>query len=135
MILQVGVKAFLVNQEGKILFLLRSSKYGWEAGKWDLPGGRIEPGSTLMENLKRELKEETELELTSEPVLVAAQDILKYKDKHIVRLTYTAHTEGEPKLDGLEHTEYRWVSPEDMAKMEDLDDYVKTLLDLKRVVI
>ena len=53
MILQVGVKIFLKNKEGKFLLLKRSSeKYKGTKGSWDIVGGRIDIGSKLMENLK-----------------------------------------------------------------------------------
>jgi len=88
--LQVGVKALLKNKEGKYLLLRRSpEKYRELGGTWDIVGGRIDPGSMLIENLKREIKEETSLDLQEEPKLVAAQDILRNSNTHVVRLTYT----------------------------------------------
>lgn len=129
MILQVGVKVVLKNPEGKILLLRRAEgKYSKVVGSWDIPGGRIDPGTTLSENLNRELKEETGLIPASKPLLMAAQDILNFEDRHVVRLTYVARTEGEPTLDGLEHSEYQWVTFEELSKKEDLDVYVKELL-------
>ena len=51
-ILQVGVKALLQNKEGKYLLLRRSKeKYKEVEGEWDIVGGRINPGSDLLENL------------------------------------------------------------------------------------
>jgi len=50
-ILQVGVKALLQNSEGKYLLLRRSlEKYPEIKGRWDIVGGRIDPGSILIEN-------------------------------------------------------------------------------------
>lgn len=52
--LQVGVKIFLKNKDGKYLLVKRSpEKYKNVRGDWDIVGGRIEMGSTLIENLKR----------------------------------------------------------------------------------
>ncbi len=127
--LQVGVKALLRNEEGKYLLLQRSSeKYPEVDAKWDIVGGRIEPGTPLIDNLKREIKEETGLELELEPLLVAAQDILRVPGRHVVRLTYWGTIEGEPKLDG-DHTEFGWFTKEEMRKLENLDIYFKELLD------
>jgi ADP-ribose pyrophosphatase YjhB (NUDIX family) len=126
--LQVGVKALLKNNDGKILLLKRSEeKYGKTKGSWDIPGGRIDPGSELMANLKREIDEETKLMLTSEPQLIAAQDIMP-PERHIVRLTYTAHTEGEPVLDLSESTDYRWVTFDELVAEAELDAYVRQLI-------
>jgi len=130
-ILQVGVKAFLKNKEGKYLLLHRSSeKYKGTKGSWDIVGGRIDPGSPLLENLKREVTEETQLRITSEPKLIYAQDIIiKEKGCHIVRLTYTALTDGEPILDISENIEFRWLTIDELKKQEDLDIYVKEILE------
>src|SRR3989338_2838916 len=126
--LQVGVKVLLKNSEGKHLLLKRSDKKYPEVGpKWDIVGGRINPGTSLLENLKREVREETGLELSDEPKLIAAQDILR-GDKHVVRLTYTASIAGEPKLNS-DHTEFGWFTMEEMKHLENLDNYFSELLD------
>lgn len=129
-ILQVGVKAFLKNTEGKFLLLKRNpEKYNNTKGSWDLSGGRIELGTSLIENLQREIKEETILTVISVPQLIYAQDILHYENKHVVRLTYVANCEGEIILDTTENTEYKWLTLEEMKRQEDLDQYVKEILD------
>jgi ADP-ribose pyrophosphatase YjhB (NUDIX family) len=129
--LQVGVKAFLRNKDGKYMLLHRSlEKYKGTKGSWDIVGGRIDPGSSLLENLKREITEETRLKIISEPKLICAQDIiLTGKECHIVRLTYTASADGEPILDTSENVEFRWLNIDDLKKQEDLDIYVKEILE------
>ena len=147
-ILQVGVKILLKNTEGKFLLLRRNPlKYPEVGPKWDIVGGRINSGSRLLENLKREIKEETGLSLSATPKLVAAQDILvhRYTDsadnkdksinninKHVVRLTYIGEIEGEPIIDG-EHTEAKWFTAEEIKNLDSavLDSYFKELLQNK----
>jgi ADP-ribose pyrophosphatase YjhB (NUDIX family) len=134
--LQVGVKVLLKNKEGKFLLLRRNPKKYPEVGpKWDIVGGRIEPGTTLMENLKREVFEETKLELLSEPKLVAAQDILKVADRHVVRLTYISNIDGDPKLDG-DHMDAGWFTADEIKEMDVgvLDSYFKELVDRGMVI-
>lgn len=130
--LQVGVKALLKNSQGKYLLLRRNpEKYPEVGAKWDIVGGRISPTHPLMDNLQREIREETGLELTSIPTLIAAQDIIK-PDKHVVRLTYLGEIEGEPVLDD-EHVEYGWFTAQEIRGMENLDRYLNeaiTNLDL-----
>ncbi|MBU6447567.1 NUDIX hydrolase [Patescibacteria group bacterium] len=127
MLLQVGVKALLKNSQGKYLLLHRSAeKYPEVTNPWDIPGGRIEPGSSLFENLKREIREETGLDLLKEPRLIAAQDILK-SDKHVVRLTFTGEIEGAPKLED-EHDDFKWCDRSELDSMEGLDSYLKQAL-------
>lgn len=128
--LMVGVKAALKNKEGKFLLLRRSErKYAPLGGQWDLPGGRIDRGSALLENLKREIMEETGLDLQSEPTLIAAQDIID-DSRHVVRLTYKGTIDGDVVLNE-EHTAYRWFSKEEMENLsEELDRFTRQILHL-----
>ena len=129
-LLQVGVKVFRKNKAGKYLLIKRSSlKYPGVKGVWDIVGGRIDPGTGLIANLRREVKEEVALEIISEPRLVTAQDIIPNPEKHIVRLSYIADTEGEPKLDMSENIEYRWCTVAEMKVESDLDAYVREMVE------
>ena len=128
--LQVGVKILLQNTERKFLILQRNlEKYPdiTKERSLDIPGGRIEKGVSLLENLQREVREETGLELENEPKLIIAQDILK-SDKHVVRLTYTGQVEGEPTL-SEEHSSFTWLSLEELKNTEGLDSYTKEALN------
>jgi len=59
----LGVKALIFNSANKMLLLERHppSKKMY----WDIPGGRLQRGESLMETLKREVKEETGLDQIS----------------------------------------------------------------------
>lgn len=128
-LLQVGVKVFLKNEGGKFLLLKRSPiRYPEVKNFWDIPGGRIVLGTPLSENLKREVFEETKLSVLGEPKLIAAQDIMRLPEKHIVRLTFSAATKGEPKL-GTEDPEYQWVTLEEMKKVRELDEFTREVLE------
>ncbi len=126
--LQVGVKV-AIRKNDKFLLLKRSDKKYPEVGqRWDIAGGRIHPGIPLMENLKREVKEETCMDIVGEPKLIAAQDILRVEGRHVVRLTYIGGAEGEPRLDG-DHTEFGWFTLEEIRKLENLDIYFAELVE------
>jgi ADP-ribose pyrophosphatase YjhB (NUDIX family) len=130
MILQVGVKIFLKNKDGKYLLVKRSlEKYPNARGLWDIVGGRIDPGTSLIDNLRREVKEEVCLEIVSEPVLICAQDIFPDQERHIVRLTYVGKTDGDPVLDLSEHSEFIWLSASEIMAQPDLDVYVKEIME------
>lgn len=59
----VGVGALIFNDEGMILLALRGSDAKNERGKWEIPGGAVEFGETLEDALKREVKEEINVEI------------------------------------------------------------------------
>lgn len=128
--LQVGVKVFLRNQEGKFLILQRSAiKYPEVVERWDIVGGRIEAGTPLLDNLKREIMEETGLTLTSVPTLIAAQDILRIPGRHVVRLSYVATIDGVPTIDE-EHDAYQWLTINELRDFVGFDSHAKSILDL-----
>lgn len=60
----VATKAFILY-DGKVLLLKESSKYqdGTNAERFDIVGGRVEPGQRFDESLLREIKEETGLDV------------------------------------------------------------------------
>lgn len=125
------MKVLLKNTEGKYLLLRRNpEKYPEVGAMWDIVGGRIDPGTSLLENLKREIKEETQLDLLKDPKIIAAQDILRIQGRHVVRITYIGEITGEPILDE-DHDEYKWLDLEEIKSMPEnqLDSYFKELLD------
>lgn len=127
--LQVGVKIFLKSGNGKYLLLERSpTKYPEIKNNWDIPGGRILPGISLLENLKREVFEETRLKILGEPRLLSAQDIVRGKEKHIVRLTYVARSNGTPILNE-EHISFKWMTTAEMKKFKKLDEFTREILE------
>lgn len=131
--LQVGVKSLIVNPKGEFLLIKRDPlKYPEANNLWDIPGGRIDLGVSLADNLKREIKEETGLKAKT-LVILTAQDILK-SEKHIVRLTYLSRVTSTKVTLSEEHTEYQWVKMSDILKTKGLDKYTTAIIKDKELV-
>ena len=60
----LGVRALVIDEDGRIFLVKHSYVSGWQ-----LPGGGVEPGETLIDALIRELREEGNLEPTAPPLL------------------------------------------------------------------
>jgi ADP-ribose pyrophosphatase YjhB (NUDIX family) len=129
--LQVGVKVLLKNNSGKYLLQRRNpNKYPDAQIGWDVVGGRIIPGIPLLTNLKREVKEETGLTLLKIGKILAVQDILRIKDRHVVRITYLGSAKGKIKLDKEENSEYKWFFLKELKNLpkKSLDMYFAEVL-------
>lgn len=105
------VGALIFNSAGEVL-MLRTHKW---SGLWGIPGGKPKFGETSEEALRREVKEETNLEIENiEFVLV--QDCIQstefYRDAHFVLLNYRCVQAGETKVElNDEAEEFRWLKP------------------------
>jgi mutator protein MutT len=66
----------LPDDEGRACFILtrRAARLNAHAGQWALPGGRLDPGETAEEAVRRELHEEVGLDLGADTVLGALDD-------------------------------------------------------------
>ncbi len=121
--LQVGIKAFSLNEKGQFLILEKNTEGRPEhTGKWDIPGGRITAGTSLMENLAREIFEETglDIDLTYPPKLLRAEDIINPR-AHTIRLTYWIHVKGTVTLSG-EHLSYQWVNLPELKELMESEE-------------
>ena len=126
--LQVGVKILLKNKKGEYLVIRRSAdKYPKAGAQWEIVGGRIDISSSLVDNLAREVMEETGLTIVGNIKLITAQDIFN-PNKHIVRLTYLGKGHGLVKLSN-EHTDFKWLSIKEIKLLNPLDPYLKHVLE------
>lgn len=115
----VGVGALIFNDEGHLLLTLRGKKAKNERGKWEIPGGAVEFGETIENALKREIKEELDIEIEVLEMLQLCDHIIPYENEHWVSPTYICKiTKGEPKiLEPEKCDEIGWFSLEDAEKM------------------
>ena len=116
----VAVKAVIIK-ENKALVLCRSKdemqgSYMNSHQKWDLPGGGLHFFEKSEEGLLREIREETELEVTVGPPL-SLFDAIKHHI-HLCISTYACSWKsGEVRL-SEEHESFFWMTEEEMEQSE-----------------
>ncbi|MFH1364815.1 MAG: NUDIX domain-containing protein, partial [Candidatus Aenigmatarchaeota archaeon] len=115
----IGVKAVIVD-DGKVLLMRRSDGYDYASGWWDIPGGRTSPGEEPLEGLKREVKEETGMELKDILRPLDARTVFNDGNTQIVRITFLCTADGDVNL-SKEHTHFEWRDLKNLdAEFKDL---------------
>lgn len=125
-----GQKAFIINDEDKILIVKRDKEIIF-VNKWDVPGGKLDNDESLFVAISREIEEEVGLQLET---VVCTLSSSKFKGKLgddliIYRNIYLCKARGEVKL-SAEHSEYKWVDPTDLKNYEFPNDK-----DLQEIII
>src|SRR5437764_177940 len=69
----LSVKAIVHDGDGRCLVIRRSAASKNNAGMWDLPGGKCDPGESMDTALRREVLEETSLTVRLKQVVGSAQ--------------------------------------------------------------
>ena len=113
----VTVGALVFNSEGEALFL---KSHKWH-GLYGIPAGKVEYGEKLIDALRREIKEETGLEIYDIRFLTV-QEIIRdpdfFMDQHFVSVNYTCKTEENRVVLNDEAEEFLWALPENALKIE-----------------
>ncbi len=98
-----------------------------QMGRWSLPGGRVEPGETLVDAVVREVMEETGVAIEVDRFLEAVERISD--THHFVILDYVAHpvdAAAEP-VAATDAAAARWVGREELRTL-DLADQLLAFL-------
>ena len=122
------VGALIFNQENEVL-MLRTQKW---SNRWGIPGGKIEYNESSDDALKREVYEETGLQVEGVKFIMV-QDCIQspefYRAAHFLLLNYTCVSWNETIVQlNDEAQEFRWVSLNEALAM-DLNQPTRRLIE------
>jgi 8-oxo-dGTP diphosphatase len=109
----VGV---LLRHDGCVLLGDRPAGKPW-AGWWELPGGKLEPGETVLQALTRELQEELGITLSAATPWVT---YIHHYPTTTVRLHFCRVTDWQGQPQSLEQQQLKWIQPSEALTLPDL---------------
>ena len=109
------VVAAVIVVGGRVLACRRAAHKG-DAGRWEFPGGKVEPGESRQQALVREIREELGVDIVVTGELTT--DDTAVGDR-VVRLTcLRAEGTGSGPTARTHHDELRWVAPGDLRGLD-----------------
>ncbi len=110
------VVAAIIVHQGKVLCMQRGQTcYDYTSYKWEFPGGKIEPGETHQEALRREVAEELQMDITVGDHLITVEHT--YADFSVTLHCYLC-TAASPSLVMTEHNAFKWLLPAEMSSLD-----------------
>lgn len=113
---RVGIGVMIRNKKGQVLMGLRKGSHG--SGEWSFPGGHMEFGERIFETAKREVKEETGLDIEEFKLISVADEMryIKTDGKHYLNIGVEGeYQSGEPNLEEPDKWEtWKWFDLNDL---------------------
>jgi len=107
----------VIRKGRRILVGLRAANESAFPGLWALPGGKLEPGETVEDGLKREVREEVGLQVTGTPVFLRSFCFTHPRHQTpVLGLSFAVEATGAVQLSD-EFSAHRWVTPEDLVML------------------
>ena len=131
----VAVGAVIEDESDRILLVKHVPQRGgfWQ-GKWICPGGRLEWGESIENGIRREVREETNLEISLTHPLIPFERIVQggsFSGLHVIYIDYLAKATSSELKVGDDVGEALWVSKQELWKRwEELHEDTRRLIQI-----
>jgi 8-oxo-dGTP diphosphatase len=123
-----AISAIILDDDDQILFLRRSRNDDFMPGSWDIPGGGLDYGEEPEEGLKREIMEETGLQIEIIKILTVSTYFMGEAQRIDVTFLCRAIDSHRLKLSS-EHDYYEWVWIDRLNSLT-LNKYIQQIVDV-----
>ena len=128
----VEVVAAIIIEDNKILCTQRSIDDPYLSLKWEFPGGKIEKEETHEQALKREIKEELNLDISVDKFFMLVNH--RYSHFNLVMHTYLCSME-EDKFTLNEHHHYKWLEPNQLTTLDWAEADIEIVEKIKKITL
>jgi len=122
------VAVAILRRNGKLVVCQRK-RGGRYALKWEFPGGKIEPGETVLGCLERELREELSIIVTDVERVESA--VTHYEDGGYFEVSYCYVLRFEGEIRNNVFEDIRWVTPAELETMDVLEGNTEIIARLR----
>jgi ADP-ribose pyrophosphatase YjhB (NUDIX family) len=109
-----GVEAVIVDRDGRVL--LGRRRFEPALGRWDFPGGFLDENEDPVEGLRREIREETGLEIETRAFVGIYLE--PYDGRTVLCLTWRAAPSGGVERAGDDLSELQWFERDELPIAE-----------------
>jgi len=116
-LIKIGVGALVLDEKKRVVLVKHGYRSYWY-GTWILPGGMLEPGETLVECARREVREETGLEVEVGDHLITFERVVRVGGKlrlHVVYIDFWAYSSSQELVPGDDVKEAVWVPVNELS--------------------
>ena len=121
-VLKVAAKAVITDGKGRILLVREASTYdeGTNIGRYNIPGGRLNPGESYEYGLQREIKEELGLEIDYlYPLYIGEwRPVIKNVPYQIIGIFSVCSVKNKKITLSKEHDSYLWINPKIASEID-----------------
>jgi len=118
----VSVAAVITDDSGRALLIQRRDN-----GKWEPPGGVLELGETIEDGLRREVREETGLDIEPGPLT----GVYKNMVRGVVALVFSCKVRGGALKLNTEVKAFHWARPAEISRFAS-EAYAARIIDALR---
>jgi mutator protein MutT len=118
----VAINAIIKNENGKILVVKRNKNEIAFPGKWTLPGGKAERGEKIIEVLKREVKEETNLDIEDYKEYIEDFTFIRPDNHNVIGFSFLVKTKTNKVKINKDFEDYKWIDYKDIDNMDFVDN-------------
>ena len=137
--IMVAVGAVITDDDNRVLLVKhKPERQGFWQGKWICPGGKLEVGEPIEEGIKREVREETNLEIKLTTPLVPFERIVGTNgntELHVIYIDYVAEKDSGDLKPDSDVGEAEWIPRSDISKIwDELHEDTRRLLRIANIV-
>ena len=118
---QINVVNAIIKYKGRFLIVQRNLKSRLHPGKWSFPGGKLKQEETILEGLKRAIKEETSLEVDKSIIPIAEYQYKRPEEGITLGKSFLVFAIHNKVRLSKELSSFAWISPEELKNYQHIE--------------